>query len=86
MGSSSNHAGCQHEFSEHTAAVTSVRFSYGASLDRAFSGSLDKTFKVYDLPSRLVLKTIQLSSPVLCLAVDQLESSAFIACDNLNVY
>ena len=41
---------------------------------------------MYDLPSKLVLLTIQLSSPASHLAVDQLESSAFIACENLNVY
>ena len=63
-----------------------MKFSYGASLERAFSGSLDKTFKVYDLPSKLVLRTIQLASPVLNQTVDQLEASAFIACDNLNIY
>ena len=50
--------GCYHEFSEHTGAVTAVKFSYGASLHRAFSASVDKTFKVYDLPSKMVLKQI----------------------------
>lgn len=85
IGSASS-TSCYHEFSDHTAAVTSVKFSYAASLQRAFSGSLDKTFKVYDLPSKLVLRTIQLSSPIIRMSVDQLESTAYIACENLNVY
>ena len=50
--------GCYHEFGDHSGAVTSVKFSFGASLQRAFSGSLDKTFKVYDLPSKTILKQI----------------------------
>ena len=48
--------GCYHEFSEHTGAVTAVKFSFGASLERAFSASVDKTFKVYDLPTKMILK------------------------------
>jgi len=78
--------GCYHEFSEHTGAVTCVRFSYGASLLRAFSSSVDKTFRVYDLPSRTTLKQIQMPASILRFEVDQIESSVFLACDNLNVY
>ena len=58
VGSSGRNKACYHEFSEHTGAVTSVKFSYGASLQRAFSASLDKTVKVYDLPTKMVLKQI----------------------------
>lgn len=50
---------CFAEFGDHSAEVTQVRFSFAASQQRAFSCSLDKTFKVYDLPSKTVLKTIQ---------------------------
>lgn len=86
MGGQGRSHGCYHEFGDHTGAVTAVKFSYGASLQRAFSGSLDKTFKVYDLPSKMILKQIQMSSPILKIVVDQIESSAFIACENFNVY
>ena len=63
-----------------------MRFSFAASQQRAFSSSLDKTFKVYDLPSKTVLKTIQVQSPILKMEVDQIESFVYLACDNLNVY
>ena len=86
MGGQGRSHGCYHEFGDHTGVVTAVKFSYGASLQRAFSGSLDKTFKVYDLPSKMILKQIQMSSPILKIVVDQIESSAFIACENFNVY
>jgi hypothetical protein len=46
------------EFGEHQGEVTQVAFSSLHNQDRAFSASLDKTFKVYDLPGRCVLKTI----------------------------
>ena len=62
--------GCFHEFGDHTGAVTAVKFSYGASLQRAFSGSLDKTFKVYNIPAKTVLKQIQVASPILKIVVD----------------
>ena len=50
---------CYAEFSEHTSNVTQVRFSSSASILRAFSASIDKTFKVYDIPSKIVIKQIQ---------------------------
>jgi WD40 repeat protein len=52
------HDQCFAEFGEHSAEVTCVRFSTGASLQRAFSCSLDKTFRVYDLPSKCTIKQI----------------------------
>lgn len=48
---------CLTEFGEHTAEVTAVQFSRSNS-QRCFSASLDKLFKVYDIPSKLTLKTI----------------------------
>ena len=44
------------EFGEHSTEVTQVRL---LGTTRAFSGSLDKQFKVYDIPSKLCIKTIQ---------------------------
>ena len=78
--------GCLTEFGEHTSEVTQVKFSYGASMQRAFSCSLDKTFKVYDIPSKCVIKQIQVQSPILKLEVDHIEQYVFLACDNQNVY
>ena len=78
--------GCFAEFGEHTSEVTQVKFSYGASIQRAFSCSLDKTFKVYDIPSKCIIKQIQVQSPILKLVVDHIEQYVFLACDNLNVY
>ena len=46
------------EFSEHTSEVTCVKFSQNCA-NRAFSASTDKQFKVYDLSSKLCIKTIQ---------------------------
>ena len=81
-----NTTNCYHEFDSHTGAVSSVKFSFSAGLQRAFSGSVDKTFRVYDLPGKMILKEIMMTSPISNITVDQLESSAFIACENLNVY
>ena len=63
-----------------------MKFSYGAGIIRAFSCSLDKTFRVYDIPSKTILKQIQVQSPILKMEVDQTEQYAYLACDNLNVY
>jgi WD40 repeat protein len=43
------------EFTDHTSEVTKVKFSNGL---RAFSASLDKLFKVYDIAAKCVLKNI----------------------------
>ena len=45
------------EFSDHTSEVTKVGFSKSNPL-RAFSASLDKLFKVYDIAAKCVLKNI----------------------------
>jgi WD40 repeat protein len=45
------------EFAEHTSDVTAVQFSK-SSPQRAFSASLDKSFKVYDIPAKVTLKSI----------------------------
>jgi hypothetical protein len=55
-------------------------------MQRAFSCSLDKTFKVYDIPSKTIIKVIQVQSPILKLEVDHCEQFVYLACDNLNVY
>lgn len=54
--------------------------------NRAFSASLDKQFKVYDLPSKLCVKTIQTQSPIIKAVVDHSESNMYAACDNQNIY
>ena len=81
-----NNGQCWVEFNDHSSEVTAVQFSFGASQSRAFSCSLDKTFKVYDLPGKCIIKTIQVQSQILRMAVDYLEQSVYLACDNLNVY
>lgn len=73
------------EFSEHTGEVTQVAFSLNNSV-RAFSCSLDKLFKVYDVAAKCTLKTIQLPSPITRMAVDSIEAQAYIACENQNIY
>lgn len=45
------------EFGEHTSEVTAVLFSRCNPV-RAFSASLDKTFKVYDIAAKCTLKSI----------------------------
>jgi hypothetical protein len=69
------------EFAEHTSDVTAVQFSRSAP-QRAFSASLDKCFKVYDIPSRVTLKTIQTPSPINLIAIDNTETNVYVACDN----
>ena len=73
------------EFSDHTAEVTQVCFSR-SSVNRAFSCSVDKTFKVYDVPAGCTLKSIQAPSPINRLVIDAIESNVYLACDNQNVY
>lgn len=63
-----------------------MRFSKLSSLQRAFSCSLDKTFKVYDLPSKTVIKSIQTHSQILKMEIEPIETLVYLACDNLNVY
>ena len=48
---------CYHEFGEHSQEVTQVAFSQNNS-SRAFSASIDKQFKVYDIPAKMCIKTI----------------------------
>ena len=72
------------EFSDHTSEVTGVALSKTGA--RAFSCSLDKTFRVYDLANRCTLKTIQAPSPITRMAVDSTETMVYLACDNQNVY
>jgi len=55
-------------------------------MQRAFSCSTDKTFKVYDIPSKTIIKVIQVQSPILKMEVDHVEQFVYLACDNLNVY
>ena len=73
------------EFSDHTAEVTQVCFSR-SSVNRAFSCSVDKTFKVYDVAAGCTLKSIQAPSPINRLVIDAIESNVYLACDNQNVY
>lgn len=76
---------CFAEFGDHTAEVTQVQFSK-SSPHRAFSASLEKTFKVYDIAAKCTLKTIQAPSPINKLAIDVIETQVYLACDNQNVY
>lgn len=75
------------EFGDHTQEVTSVLFSKSSgSGNRAFSVSLDKTFRVYDIAAKCTLKVIQAPSPINKMAIDVTESLVYLACDNQNVY
>ena len=76
---------CIVEFGDHTSEVTQVQLSRSSS-NRAFSASLDKTFKVYDIAAKCTLKNIQAPSPINKLAVDNIEAYVYLACDNQNVY
>jgi WD40 repeat protein len=60
---------CFVEFGEHTSDVTQVKFC-SANPTRAFSASLDKQFKVYDIPSKLCVKTILIQSPITKVVMD----------------
>ena len=74
------------EFGDHTSSVTQVKFSYGAPMQRAFSCSIDKTFKVYDLPSKTIIKQMQAKSAIIKLEVDHIEQFVYLACDNSTIY
>lgn len=63
-----------------------MAFSKLDSLSRAFSASLDKTFRIYDLNAKCTIKTIQTLSPITNMAVDTVESFVYLSCENLNVY
>eukprot|EP00347_Sterkiella_histriomuscorum_P001718 403370949 len=76
---------CLVEFGDHQAEVTQVQFSQNNS-NRLFSCSLDKLFKVYDIAAKCTLKNIQLQSPIYKMAVDNLESHVYLACENQNIY
>lgn len=71
------------EFSEHTNEITQVKL---LGSFRAMSASLDKQFKVYDLASKLCIKTIQTQSAISKAVVDHTESYVYVACDNQNIY
>ena len=73
------------EFGDHTSEVTQVQFSR-SSPHRAFSASLDKTFKVYDIAAKCTLKSLQAPAPINKMAIDVIESLVYLACDNQNVY
>ena len=42
--------------------------------------------KVYDIVSRSVIKSIQTQSPILSMAIDNIESLVYLACENQNIY
>ena len=42
--------------------------------------------KVYDIVSRNVIKSIQTQSPILSMAIDNIESLVYLACENQNIY
>jgi WD40 repeat protein len=68
-------------FGEHLMEVTSVQFSPCTS-NRAFSASLDKNMKVYDIPSKTVIKNIQTHSPIFKVIIDNTETNAYLSCEN----
>jgi len=74
-----------HEFGEAQMEVTSVKFSAMTS-QRLFTSSLDKCCRVYDIPSKTLVKQIQMTSPIMLMAVDLPETHVYLACDNLNIY
>jgi WD40 repeat protein len=67
------------------AEVCKVVFSKTNS-DRLFIASIDKTFKAFEISSKVVLRTIVAPAPILLMTVDVGESNVYLACDNLNVY
>ena len=73
------------EFAEHASEVTQVSFASSNCL-RAFSCSLDKQFKVYDIGAKLTLKSIQTQSPIFKMIVDSIEANVYLACENQNIY
>ena len=57
-----------------------------ASSQRLFSASVDKTFKVHDIPSGFCIKTIVAPAAITLMSVDSVESNVYLACDNQNIY
>jgi len=76
---------CFAEFNEHTSEVTQVKFCSANTL-RAFSASTDKQFKVYDIASKMCVKTILTQSSITKVIMDHSESNIYVACDNQNIY
>ncbi len=74
-----------HEFGEAQMEITQVLIS-PISNQRVYAGSLDKTCRVYDVPSKCLLKQIQTASAILLMRVDLPETYLYLACDNLNIY
>ena len=72
------------EFS-HTSGIVKAQFSQQDST-RIFVASIDKTFKVFDVPSQVCLKTIVTPSPISNFAIDSSETFFYVACENTNVY
>lgn len=50
-------AQCFVEFTDHSSEITQVKFSQ-SNANRAFSSSMDKLFKVYDIGSKCIIKNI----------------------------
>lgn len=68
----------------HTESVTAVYINKFAN--RLFSCSLDSLCIIWDLFTGTQIKLINLSSPVISMAVEPMESICYLACKNKNVY
>lgn len=72
------------EYKGHTESITGAHINKFNT--RAYTSSLDKTCKIWDLFSGTLIKTITWISGIHSMVVDSMETTAFLGCKNKNVY
>jgi pre-rRNA-processing protein IPI3 len=75
-----------HSWSDHTLPVTSVAVGSGGGNALVVSASLDRTIKLRNLGSGMVLRSITLPSPLTALALDPGEHSVYVGSSTGTIY
>jgi pre-rRNA-processing protein IPI3 len=75
-----------HTWAEHTLPVTAVYVGSGGGWARVFTASQDRTIKIWELATGVLLHTLVLPSDVTCLAVDLAEQVLFAGCGDSKIY
>ncbi len=75
-----------HSWSDHTLPVTSVAVGSGGGNALVVSTSLDRTVKIRNLGSGVVLRSVMLPSPLTALALDPGEHSVYVGSSTGTIY